>query len=49
LEREFEKREVSEVVKAINGDKALGNNNYSIALYQSLLGYVKRRHYEGFS
>ena len=41
LEREFEKREVLKVVKAINGDKVLGPNSYSMALYQACWDMLK--------
>jgi hypothetical protein len=35
LEREFEEREVWEVVKAMNGDKASGPDGYSMAFFQA--------------
>jgi hypothetical protein len=34
LEREFEERGMLEVVKTMNGDKALGPDGYSIAFFQ---------------
>ena len=48
LERDFEEREVWQVVKAMNGDKASGPNElYSIL--PSLLGCFEREHHEGLS
>jgi hypothetical protein len=35
LERVFEEREVWEVVKAMNGDKALGLDDYSLVFFQA--------------
>jgi hypothetical protein len=35
LERGFEEREVLEVVKAMNGDKALGLDGFSMAFFQA--------------
>jgi hypothetical protein len=46
LERDFEEREVWEVVKAMNGDKVSGPNElYSIL--PSLLDCFERKHHEG--
>jgi hypothetical protein len=33
LERDFEERELLEVVKAMNGDKALSPDSYSMAFF----------------
>lgn len=35
LEREFEEMEALEVVKAINGDKAVGPNGFSMVFFQA--------------
>jgi hypothetical protein len=35
LEREFEEREMLEVVKAMNGDKALGPDGYFLSFFQA--------------
>jgi hypothetical protein len=35
LERDFEEREVLEVVKAMNGNKMLGPDGYSIVFFQA--------------
>jgi hypothetical protein len=45
MEREFEEREVLEVVKAINGDKALGPLWFLYGVLPSLLRCARRRHY----
>ena len=35
LERDFEEEEVREVVKAMNGDKVLGPNRFSMVFFQA--------------
>jgi len=41
LEREFEEREVWEVVKAMNGDKVSGADGFSMAFFQACLVVLK--------
>jgi hypothetical protein len=42
LERDFEESEVFEVVKNLNGDKAIGPNGFSLFFFSNLLGDVER-------
>jgi hypothetical protein len=41
LERAFEESEVFEVVKALNSDKALGPDGYSMAFFQACWDVLK--------
>ena len=41
-EREFEEREVREVMKAMNGDKALGPDGYSMVFFQACWVVLKK-------
>jgi hypothetical protein len=42
LERAFEESEVVKVVKALNGDKALGLDGFSMAFFKHVGRYLKR-------
>jgi hypothetical protein len=47
LERDSEEKDVWEVVKAMNGDKAFGPDGYSMAFIQACWGCFERGHHEG--
>jgi hypothetical protein len=42
LERDFEEEEVRRVVKAMNGDKAPGTGDFSMAFFQHCWVFLKR-------
>ena len=47
LEDPFEEREVWEVIKGMDGDKALGPDGFSMAFFLGMLGYNQGRLYGG--
>lgn len=42
LERDFEEEEVRRVVRAMNGDKAPGTGDFSMAFFQHCWVFLKR-------